>query len=82
MENQLGALGLGLNAITWWNGLYLGAAVDRLEASGLAIGPQIRARLSPLLFEHINFHGSHPFHRPDLHGRLREVATLDAEPGQ
>jgi len=30
--NQLGALGLGLNAITWWNSLYINAAVDRLEA--------------------------------------------------
>lgn len=35
--------------------------------------------------EHINSHGSYPFQRPDLHGRLRElreVAALDAEPGQ
>ncbi|WP_425570760.1 Tn3 family transposase [Nonomuraea rosea] len=64
--------------------LYLDAAVDRLRAGGLAIGPQIRARLSPLLFEHINFHGSYPFQRPDLNGRLRElreVAALDAEAG-
>ena len=32
MEDQLGALGLGLNAITWWNSLYIDAAVKQLEA--------------------------------------------------
>ena len=40
MENQLGALGLGLNAITWWNSLYINAAVDRLEAGGSASAPR------------------------------------------
>ena len=73
MEDQLGALGLGLNAITWWNSLYVDSAVARLEAGGLGGGPQIRARLSPLLFEHVNFHGSYPFNRPNLGGRLREL---------
>ncbi|MEQ4722939.1 hypothetical protein [Nonomuraea sp. B19D2] len=33
---------------------------------------EIRARLSPLLYEHINFHGFYPFNRPDLGGRLRD----------
>jgi TnpA family transposase len=37
MEDQLGALGLGLNAITWWNSLYIDAAVKQLEAG---VGPQ------------------------------------------
>jgi hypothetical protein len=73
MENQLGALGLGLNAITCWNSLYINAAVDRLEAGGLDVGTAIRARLSPLSFEHINFHGSYPFQRPQLNGRLRDL---------
>ena len=73
MEDQLGALGLGLNAITWWNSLYIDAAVKRLEAGGLGISPEIRARLSPLVFEHINFHGSYPFHRPGLGGGLRDL---------
>jgi hypothetical protein len=58
MEDQLGALGLGLNAITWWNSLYIDAAVTKLEAGGLGISPEIRARLSPLGSGHINFHGS------------------------
>lgn len=49
MENQLGALGLGLNAITWWNSLYTDAAVKKPEAGGLGVSPEIRARLSPLV---------------------------------
>jgi hypothetical protein len=73
MENQLGALGLGLNAITWWNSLYIDAAVKKLEAGGLGISPEIRASLSPLGFEHINFHGFYPFNRPDLGGGLRDL---------
>jgi TnpA family transposase len=82
MEDQLSALGLGLNAITWWNSLYIDAAVKRLEAGGLTISHEIRARLSPLAFEHINFHGSYPFHRPDLGGGLRDLRdpyTVDDE---
>jgi TnpA family transposase len=52
MEDPLGALGLGLNAITWWNSLYIDAAVKQLEAGamgikGSRISPEIRARLSP-----------------------------------
>jgi hypothetical protein len=38
------------------------SAVKQLEAGGLGIGHDIRARLSPLVFEHINFHGFYPFH--------------------
>lgn len=78
MEDQLGALGLGLNAITWWNSLYIDAAVKQLEAGGLGIGHDIRARLSPLVFEHINFHGFYPFHRPDLGQGLRALRDPNA----
>jgi len=74
MEDQLGALGLGLNAIVWWNSLYIDAAVRQLEAGGLGISPEIRARLSPLAFEHVNFHGFYSFHRPDLDGGLRDLS--------
>jgi len=74
MEDQLGALGLGLNAIVWWNSLYIDAAVRQLEAGGLGISPEIRARLSPLAFEHVNFHGFYSFHRPDLGGGLRDLS--------
>jgi TnpA family transposase len=52
MEDQL-----GLNAIIFWNSLYIDAAVKKLAAGGMTIGPEIRAHLSPLQWEHIDFHG-------------------------
>ncbi len=73
MEDQLGALGLGLNAIVYWNSLYIDAAVKKLAAGGMKISPEIRAHLSPLQWEHINFHGTYPFNRPELPGRLRDL---------
>ncbi|NJP98556.1 Tn3 family transposase [Nonomuraea sp. FMUSA5-5] len=84
MEDQVGALGLDLNAITWRNSLYVDAAVKQLEAGAMGIeggqiSPEIRARLSPLVFEHINFHGSYPFHSPDLGGGPRDATTPDEE---
>jgi hypothetical protein len=63
MEDQLGALGLGLNAIIYWNSLYIDAAVKKLAAGGMEISPEIRAHLSPLQWAHINFHGTYPFNR-------------------
>ncbi|MGN9845833.1 Tn3 family transposase [Nonomuraea sp. H19] len=80
MEDQLGALGLGLNAIIYWNSLYIDAAVKALQADGqLVIGPEIRARLTPLIWEHINFHGTYPFTRPETPGNLRPLRDARAE---
>lgn len=78
MEDQLGALGLGLNAIVFWNSLYIDAAVKKLVASGMELGPEIRAHLTPLRGERINFHGTCPFNRPELPGRLRELRDPSA----
>lgn len=73
MEDQLGALGMALNAVLWWNTLYMDAAVKELEAGGLAISPEIRSRLSPLVHEHINFHGRYPIVRSHGDGSLRPL---------
>lgn len=73
MEDQLSALGLGLNSVVWWNTLYIDAAVTQLQAAGMTIPAPIRARLSPLQFDHINFHGRYPFTRPELVGDLRPL---------
>ncbi len=84
MEDQLGALGLGLNCVAWWNSLYIDAAVHRLEADGMVIAPEVKARIHPLMFDHINFNGRYPIIRPDLGGGglrpLREPGA-DAEDG-
>lgn len=79
MEDQLGALGLGLNCVTWWNTLYIDAAVKELEAAGMSISAEIRARLTPLQFDHINFNGRYPIARPDLTGALRPLRDPGTE---
>jgi TnpA family transposase len=61
-EDQLGALGLALNAVTLWNTRYLDAAVDHLERD--AAEPPVEQdvqRLSPLGSEHINMLGRYTF---------------------
>ena len=78
MEDQLSALGLGLNCVVWWNTLYIDAAVKKLQATGMVIPGAIRARLSPLQFDHINFHGRYPMIRPDLAGGLRPLRDPNA----
>jgi hypothetical protein len=57
----LGALGLVLNAVVWWNSLYIDAAVTRLHPEGFPATEEMCARLSPLGFDHINFLGSYTF---------------------
>ncbi len=47
--------------------------MKKLAAGGMKISPEIRAHLSPLQWEHINFHGTYPFNRPELPGRLRDL---------
>jgi hypothetical protein len=46
--------------------------VKKLAVGGMKISPGIRAHLSPLQWEHINFHRTYPFNRPELPGRLRD----------
>ncbi len=47
-EDQLGALGLVLNAIVLWNTRYLDAALDQLREQGHRVNDDDVARLSPL----------------------------------
>ena len=48
-EEQLGALGLTLNAIALWNSTYIQAAIDQLTLEGWDISQPDIARVSPLL---------------------------------
>lgn len=66
MEDQLSALGLALNATVLWNSMYIDNAVAQRRAAGRAIPDKLLAGLSPLISEHINFHGRYPFTRPEL----------------
>ena len=47
-EDQLGCLGLVLNAVTLWMTRYLDAAVTQLRAQGVEVRAEDAARLSPL----------------------------------
>lgn len=79
MEDQLGALGLVLNAIVLFNTCYLDAALARLRADGFDVREEDAARLSPFTRHHINMLGRYSFQLPDLpHGALRPLRGPDA----
>lgn len=60
-EDQLGALGLVLNAVILWNTRYIDAALTALREQGHPIEDADAARLSPLGDAHINVHGRYTF---------------------
>lgn len=80
-EEQLGALGLTLNAIALWNSTYIQAAVGQLTREGWNIGEADIARISPLLFKHINFLGRYAFNLPKsiADGALRPLRNPSSE---
>ena len=74
-EDQLGALGLVVNAICLWNTRYTSLALAELRAERFEIADEDAERLSPLRHEHINLLGRYHFTLAD---RLRrgEMRTL------
>src|SRR5712692_10386222 len=74
-EDQLGALGLVLNAIVSWNTRYMGLALDELRATGMLIRPEDVERLSPLVHHHIHLDGRYSFSLPEplAHGQMRPL---------
>lgn len=74
-EDQLGALGLVINAVVLWNTRYLDIALSRAEASGVVVRPEDVERLSPLLLNHINVLGRYEFvlTKSVRQGRLRPL---------
>ena len=63
-EDQLGALGLVVNAIVLWNTRYMDAVLSKLQADGDAIADADARRLSPLVHKHLNFLGRYHFSLP------------------
>jgi TnpA family transposase len=78
-EDQLGALGLVVNVIVLWNTIYMDAVIEQLRSEGCPLKPEDVARLSPLMFEHINFLGRYAFALPDsvAQGQLRPLRSAD-----
>ena len=78
-EEKLGALGLMLTAIAFWNAIYIQAVVENLQAQGHAIDPGDLARISPLVHRHINYLGRYGFTIPEAvaRGELRPLREPD-----
>jgi len=74
-EDQLGALGLVVNAIALFNTRYLDRAVNHVRDRGKSIHDHELERLSPLVREHIELHGRYSFSLPEavLIGELRPL---------
>ena len=79
-EDQLGALGLVVNAIVLWNTRYMDAVLSKLQADGDAIADADARRLSPLVHKYLNFLGRYHFSLPgDVRGGvLRELRDPNA----
>ena len=83
MEDQLGSLGLVLNAVVLWNTRYMEAALDHLRATGFDVREEDVRRLTPLIWEHIELHGRYAFPEDQLPaGTLRALRdpTAPEEP--
>jgi TnpA family transposase len=80
-EEQLGSLGLALNAVTHWNAIYMQAAIEKLRADGQSSDPADVARLSPILWRHINFLGRYDITLPEsvALGGLRPLRNPTSE---
>jgi hypothetical protein len=64
MEDQIGALGLVLNALVLFNTRYMDAAVNKLRADGFDVRDEDVARLSPFVRHHIKVLGRYSFQLP------------------
>ncbi|MFF4505284.1 Tn3 family transposase [Streptomyces sp. NPDC001401] len=78
MEDQIGALGLVLNALVLFNTRYMDAAVNQLRADGFDVRNEDVARLSPFVRHHINMLGRCSFQLPELPGGMRPLRDPDA----
>jgi hypothetical protein len=64
-EDQLGALGLVVNATILWNTMYLDRILNHIRAAGQALNSEDVVRLSPLQHEHLNVLGRYHFNLPE-----------------
>lgn len=78
MEDQLGSLGLVLNAVVLWTTRYLDAAVAQLRAEGHEIRDEDVARLSPLKHKNLNVLGRYSFTASQPVDGLRPLRDPDA----
>ncbi|ASK71482.1 Tn3 family transposase [Klebsiella pneumoniae] len=74
-EDQLGALGLVMNALVLWNTIYMQASLDHLKQQGEDVNAEDEARLSPLSHKHVNMLGHYSFTLAEqvMKGQLRPL---------
>ena len=74
-EEQLGCLGLALNAVVHWNAIYMQAAIQQLRRDGMEVHDEDVSHLSPLIWRHLTFLGRYDFSLPDtvMDGGLRPL---------
>ena len=78
-EDQLGVLGLVINAMVLWNTRYLDAALAQVRAFSSTIKPEDIERLSSLLIDHVNVLGQYEFALKESvrQGQLRPLRDPD-----
>lgn len=61
--------------IVLWNTIYMEAVLEQLRKEGYPVNEEDKARLSPLIHEHINTQGLHSFVMPEavVKGELRPL---------
>jgi hypothetical protein len=66
-----------VNIIVLWNTLYIDAILQQLRAEGFPVQSEDVARLSPLVYEHINLLGRYAFSVPEAvqRGELRPLRS-------
>ena len=69
-----------VNVIALWNTIYMDAALEQLRTEGYSLKPEDVTRLSPIMFEHINFLGRYAFALPESvsQGDLRPLRKAGA----
>jgi TnpA family transposase len=82
-EDQRGALGLVVNAMVLGKTLYMEATLTQVREEGLAVQAADVARLSPVVHQHINFHGRYScaLSEAGARGELRPLRNPD-EPSE
>ena len=58
---QLGALGLLLNIVVYWNTVYLDRALTELLRAGANVDHETLNRITPLAYDHIRILGRYSF---------------------
>lgn len=79
-EDQLGALGIVINAIALWNTRYLDAALAQLRTDGYPVRDADIARLAPLGHAHLNELGRYRFPAQIPGAGLRPLRDPDTAP--